>query len=132
MESIVLTICYNDADFSASFLCDHCGQKFILNQGLKTHFSRTHDKSFLLLINYKSIFSETAKLLNYPDKLDLPNRIETEINYLFENYKKDDLLRQISVFFQTNWDAHLMTWRQFQQVRSQIHLFKHIRYAIAL
>ena len=95
----MLTICYVDADFSASFLCDHCGQKFISNQGLKTHFSGTHDKSFLLLINYKSIFSETAKLLNYPDKLDLPNRIETKINYLFENYEKDDLLRQISVSF---------------------------------
>ena len=47
-----------------------------------------------------------AQVLNYPEWIYLPNRIETEIRYLFQNCEKEQLIHKLSMFLQTPWDKH--------------------------
>ena len=47
-----------------------------------------------------------AQVLNYPDWIYLPDRIETEIRYLFQNCEKEHLIHKLSMFLQTPWDKH--------------------------
>ena len=67
-------------------------------------------------MNFKTFFSKMAVLMKYSDWLTLPNRIETEICYLLENFANDKLINEISIVFQTDWNAHLGIWNQFELV----------------
>ena len=67
---------------------------------------KTHFRISLVTINFKHLFNEMAQVLNYPDWIYLPDRIETEIRYLFQNCEKEHLIHKLSMFLQTPWDKH--------------------------
>ena len=115
-EPILLSICFDHGiNLTGNYLCEFCGLSYATLQGLKTHCSKTHYKP-LPAMNFKTFFSEMAVLMKYPDWLTLPNRIETEICYILENFANDILLNEISIVFQTDWNAHLGIWNQFELV----------------
>ena len=125
-ESILVSICFDhDVDFTGNYLCEFCGLPYMTLQGLKVHCSKTHFKP-LPAMNYKTVFSEMAVLMKYLDWLTLPTRIETEICYLLENFENDKLLNEIPIFFQTDWNAHLGIWNQFELVGIYIYIYIYI------
>ena len=108
-DKYVVTVCYTDEDISTTrpnIVCEFCGLQYFSSQGLKSHFMKTHFKRSLSAINFKHLFIEMAQHLNYPEWIYLPDRIETEIRYLFENYEKGYLIYKLSMFLQTPWDNH--------------------------
>ncbi|XP_078495482.1 uncharacterized protein LOC113475566 isoform X1 [Ciona intestinalis] len=107
---IEVTIQFNDVN---NFLCENCGLTFSSMKSIEKHKEKLHQFSKLNL-NLFDIFTNGAKNRGYPSWLVLPNKVQQEIAFIFDNFTGNTLLKKISELLQTDFSSEIH-WSQNAQ-----------------